>query len=149
MKRILDMSQWFRRRLFFKIYSIFSTGGQYSGTICALLVEGIMRNISVKLFWIWTSGSQKEMLFKDIPIFCSGGHFLTDQNSLCNFERQKFLSNYLSPLQKSEGYTRFGLSVILYVCHNFVLAQYLVNISMHIPKLVKFYQFVLEILSEK
>ena len=41
-----------------------------------------MRNISVKLFWIWTSGSQKEMLFKDIPIFSSGGHFLTDQNSL-------------------------------------------------------------------
>ena len=25
--------------------------------ICAILVEGIMRNNSLKLFWIWTSGS--------------------------------------------------------------------------------------------
>ena len=30
---------------------------QWSKTICAILVEGIMRNNSVKLFQIWTSGS--------------------------------------------------------------------------------------------
>ena len=30
---------------------------RWSGTICALLVEGIMGNIIVKLCQIWTSGS--------------------------------------------------------------------------------------------
>ena len=30
---------------------------QWSGTICAILVMVIMRNNSVKLFLIWTSGS--------------------------------------------------------------------------------------------
>ena len=30
---------------------------QWSGTICVILVEGIMRNNSVKLFLIWTGGS--------------------------------------------------------------------------------------------
>ena len=30
---------------------------QWSGTICAILVKSIMRNNSVKLFRIWTSGS--------------------------------------------------------------------------------------------
>ena len=29
---------------------------QQTGTICAILVEGIMRNNSVKLFLIWTLG---------------------------------------------------------------------------------------------
>ena len=28
----------------------------WCATICAILVKGIMRNNSVKLFWIWTSG---------------------------------------------------------------------------------------------
>ena len=32
-----------------------------------------MRNISVKLFLIWTS---VKMLFKDIFVFSSGGHFV-------------------------------------------------------------------------
>ena len=30
---------------------------QRSGTICANLAKGIMRNNSVKLFLVWTSGS--------------------------------------------------------------------------------------------
>ena len=37
----------------FKFISIFSSGGhfvQQSGTVCKILVEGIMRNISVELF---------------------------------------------------------------------------------------------------
>ena len=44
----------------FKDISKWSVGGplvKQSGTICAILVEGIMRNNSVKLFLIWTSGS--------------------------------------------------------------------------------------------
>ena len=30
---------------------------QWGGTICAILVSTVMRNNSVKLFCIWTSGS--------------------------------------------------------------------------------------------
>ena len=49
---ILNLDQWFRRcRL--KIFLIWSSGGpyvQWSGTICAILVEGIMRHNSVNLF---------------------------------------------------------------------------------------------------
>ena len=43
-----------------KTFLIWSSGGlfvQQSKTICAILVEGIMGNNSVKLFLIWTSGS--------------------------------------------------------------------------------------------
>ena len=50
---ILNLDQWFRRRCILKIFLIWSSGGhvvQPSGTICAILVEGIMRNNSVKLF---------------------------------------------------------------------------------------------------
>ena len=49
---ILNLDQWFKRcRL--KIFLIWSSGGRFvqsSRTICAILVEGIMRNNSVKLF---------------------------------------------------------------------------------------------------
>ena len=34
----------------------------WSGTICAILVEGIMGNNSVKLFCIWTSGSARDVV---------------------------------------------------------------------------------------
>ena len=50
---ILNLDQWFRRRSCFKIFLIWSSGSpfaQRSGTICAILVEGIMRNNPVKLF---------------------------------------------------------------------------------------------------
>ena len=50
---ILNLDQCFRRRCILKIFLIWSSGGPYvqqSGTICAILVEGIMRNNSVKLF---------------------------------------------------------------------------------------------------
>ena len=49
---ILNLDQWFKRcRL--KIFLILSSGGpfvQRSRTVCAILVEGIMRNNSVNLF---------------------------------------------------------------------------------------------------
>ena len=49
---VLNLDQWFRRcRL--KIFLIWSSGGpfaQWSGIICVILVEGIMRNNSEKLF---------------------------------------------------------------------------------------------------
>ena len=56
---ILNLNQWFRRCLL-KIFLIWSSGGplvQRSRTICAILVEGIIRNNSVNLFQIWASGS--------------------------------------------------------------------------------------------
>ena len=56
---ILNLDQWFRRRCRLKIFLIWSSGGPFvpwSGTFCAILVEGIMRNNSVNLFRIWASG---------------------------------------------------------------------------------------------
>ena len=56
---ILNLDQWFER-CHLKIFLIWSFGSpfvQRSKTICAILVEGIMRNKSVKLFRIWDSGS--------------------------------------------------------------------------------------------
>ena len=44
----------------FKIFLIWSSGGScvlWSGTIYAILKEGIMENIHVKLYEIWTRGS--------------------------------------------------------------------------------------------
>ena len=45
---------------FLKTFLTYTSGdpfAQESETICSILVGGIMRNISVKLFGIWTSGS--------------------------------------------------------------------------------------------
>ena len=57
---ILNLDHWFRRRCLIKIFLIWSSYSpfvQQSGTICAILVEGIMTNNSVNLFLIWGSGS--------------------------------------------------------------------------------------------
>ena len=50
---ILKSADWPRRRCYFTSFSIFSSGGHFvqrSGTILAILVEGHLRNICVKLF---------------------------------------------------------------------------------------------------
>ena len=50
---ILNLDQLFIRRYCLKIFLIWSSGGplvQRSVTICTILVKGIKRNISVKLF---------------------------------------------------------------------------------------------------
>ena len=50
---IMNLDQWFRRRFIFKIFLIWRSGDHFvqrSETICAILVEGIMRNNSVKIF---------------------------------------------------------------------------------------------------
>ena len=80
---ILNLDQGFKRRCYLKIFLIWSSCGpfvQRSGTICAILVEGIMRNNSLNLFWIWASASQ--MWFKRFLIWSS-----VEWNHLCNFER--------------------------------------------------------------
>ena len=50
---ILNLDQWFRRKCRLKVFLIWSSGSpfvQQSITISAILVEGIKRNNSVKLF---------------------------------------------------------------------------------------------------
>ena len=50
---ILNLDQWFSKRYCLKKFLIWSTVGpsvQQSGTICAILVKGIVRNNSVNLF---------------------------------------------------------------------------------------------------
>ena len=50
---ILNLDQRFRRRCLLKIFLIWSSDGPFvqgSRTICVILVEGIMRNNSMKLF---------------------------------------------------------------------------------------------------
>ena len=49
-----------QEEMLFKIFLIWSSGGppvQWSGTIYAILIEGVMENIHVKLCEIRTSGS--------------------------------------------------------------------------------------------
>ena len=69
---ILNMDQWFRRCLL-KIFLIWSSGGhfvQWSKTICAILVEGSIRNNSMNIFRIWAVIQDK---FKRLLIWSSGG----------------------------------------------------------------------------
>ena len=50
---ILNLDQWFRRKCHLNVFLIWSSGSpfvQLSLTICAILVKGIKRNNSVKLF---------------------------------------------------------------------------------------------------
>ena len=50
---ILNLDQGFRRRCCLKIFLIWSSGGPFAQRrekVCAILVEGILRNNSVKLF---------------------------------------------------------------------------------------------------
>ena len=57
---ILNLGRWFRMRCRFYRFLIWSSGGlpvRRSGTIYAIVKEGISGNIHVKLFVIWTSGS--------------------------------------------------------------------------------------------
>ena len=57
---ILNLDQWFRRKCYLKVFFIWSSGDlpvQWSKTIYAILKEGIIGNIHVKLYEIRTSGS--------------------------------------------------------------------------------------------
>ena len=52
--------------MLFKIFLILSSGGPpvvWRGTICAIFKEGIMGNIHVKFYEIWTSGSGGDVVF--------------------------------------------------------------------------------------
>ena len=70
---ILNLDQWFRRKGRLNIFVIWSSGSpfvQQSGTICEILVEGIMRNNSVNYFEFGPVG---QLSFKRFLIWSSGG----------------------------------------------------------------------------
>ena len=54
---ILNLDQWFRRKCCLKVFylELGQPFVQQRGTVGAILVEGFMRNNSVKLFWAWLS----------------------------------------------------------------------------------------------
>ena len=71
---ILNLDNLFRK-CHFKVFLIWSSGSpsvQQSITFCAILVEGIMRNNSVNLFYIWASGS-KDFLSGALVALLFGG----------------------------------------------------------------------------
>ena len=88
---ILNLDQWFGWRCHLKTFLILSSGNpciKTCETVCAILVEGIMRNYFVKLFWIWTSGSEgnvikRHFLNRALAALCS-----VERNHLCNFGRR-------------------------------------------------------------
>ena len=85
-----NLDQWFKRRCCLKVFLIWSSGGpliQQNGTICAILVEGIMRNNSVNLFWIWASGSEGDIVYKISYLELWWPSCSVEHNYLCNFER--------------------------------------------------------------
>ena len=62
---IMNLDQWFRRKCRLKVFLIWSSDSpfvQRSVTICAIMVEGIMRNNSVKLFGICVSDSGRDVV---------------------------------------------------------------------------------------
>ena len=70
---IMNLDQWFRRKSCLKVFLIWISGSPFvrrSVTICAISVEGIMRNNSVKLFEF--GSVVQEMLFKRFLIWSSG-----------------------------------------------------------------------------
>ena len=71
---ISNLDKWFRRCVLkkFLIWSSACPFVKQSGTISAILVEGIMRNNPVNLFWIWTRGSG-DVVWNIFLIWSSGG----------------------------------------------------------------------------
>ena len=82
------LNHGFRRRRRLKIFLILSSGGPVvcqSKTICAILVEGIMRYIYVKLF----------LKFKDISYLELCWHFcLVEWNHLCYYARGHYEEHF-------------------------------------------------------
>ena len=87
---LLNLDQWFRRNCPSKVFLIWISGSHFvrhSVNISAILLEGIMRNNSVKLFWISVSGSGADVALKTSYLELWQPSCLVEQNLLCNFER--------------------------------------------------------------
>ena len=82
---ILKLDHWFSRRYLLKIFHIWSYGGpfvQWSGTICAILVEGIMRAfleiiLNLDQWFRW------RCRLKTFLIWSSGGPFVHRSETIC------------------------------------------------------------------
>ena len=87
---ILNLDQWFRRKCRLKVFLIWSSGSPFvqgSITICAILAEGIQRNNSVKLFWIWVGDSGGDVFYKISYLELWRPSCAVQHNHFCNFER--------------------------------------------------------------
>ena len=86
----LSLDQWFRSTCRIKIFLIFSSYSflvQHSGTICEILLEGIMR----KIYYFEFGPVIQEMSFiKIFYIYSSCSYFVLQSNHLCNFGRGHF-----------------------------------------------------------
>ena len=81
-----EFAQWFSRRCRLKIFLIWSSGipfVQPSRTICAIFVEGIMRNNSVKLFEFGPA-VQEEMSFKAISYLAIWRPLVQRSGTICS-----------------------------------------------------------------
>ena len=72
------------------MYFIWSSAGpfvQQRGTICGILVEGIMKNNSVNLFRTWVSGSGGDVVSNISYLELWRPLCSVELTHLCNFER--------------------------------------------------------------
>ena len=77
-------------------FYIFNSGGHFihwSGTVWAILVEGLLGNICVKIILDFGPAVQEELLFKDISIFVSVGHFVWLSKTIWAISVEGFLRN--------------------------------------------------------
>ena len=68
----------------FLIWSSVSPPVQWSGTVCAILKEGIMGNIHVKLYEIWTSGLG-DVVYRQFLSGALAALLFKEWNHLCDF----------------------------------------------------------------
>ena len=103
---ILNMNKWFRRNCRLKVFLIWSSGSSFvrrSVTICAILVEGIMRNNSLKLYWIWVSGSDVVLKISYLELWWPS--CVVERNHLCNFKKRASWGTFMC------SYMKFGQAV--------------------------------------
>ena len=82
---ILKLDHWFSRRYILKIFHIWSSGGpfvQWSGTICAILVEGIMRAF-LEIILNLDQWFRRRCRLKTFLIWSSGGPFVHRNETIC------------------------------------------------------------------
>ena len=82
---ILNLDQWFRRKSCLKIFLIWSSGShfvQQSGTICEILVDGIMRNIC-EIILNLDQWFRRRCVLKIFLIWSSGAHFVEPNGTIC------------------------------------------------------------------
>ena len=83
---ILNSNQWFRRRSCLKIFLIWSSGSHFvqpSRTICAILVEGIMKTQFCEIILHLDQWFRRRCVLKIFLIWSSGDHFVQPSGTIC------------------------------------------------------------------